>query len=157
MLGYGMVSDRLEFRLDRPVICVQFNVVFNSNGGSLAGSIRLGRVIRSLGMTTSIGKTRPDESAPTAAGGYSHMIEKGVCYSACAYAFLGGVKRLAESGEYGVHQFFTDALLKDPDGKVFSPVDFSVQQTITGLLLAYVLEMGASPELVVEANKALPT
>ena len=128
---------------------ISLYVTFNSNGGSLVGGIRLGRVIRSLGMNTSIGKTMPNDRW--------HKTEKGVCFSACAYAFLGGVQRLVRAGEYGVHQFFTDALLKDPNGKVFSPADFSVQQTVTGLLLSYVIEMGASAELVVEANKTPPT
>src|SRR5262249_52467950 len=81
---------------------------------------------------------------------------KGICYSACAYAFLGGVRRVVEPGEYGIHQFYSSALLKNPDGKVFTPIDFSIQQATTGLLLSYVLEMGASAELVVEANKTLP-
>jgi hypothetical protein len=124
-------------------------VTFNSNGGSLAGAIRLGRVIRASGLQTSIGKTVPE--------GRWHTTIKGRCYSACAYAFLGGVSRLVEPGEYGVHQFFTDALLKDPNGRVFSPVDFSLQQTVTGLLLSYVMEMGVSANLVIEANNTPPT
>ena len=128
---------------------IEMNVSFNSQGGSLVGGIRLGRAIRKVRMSTSIGKTVPD--------GQFYTTGKGVCLSACAYAFLGGVHRFAEAGEYGVHQFYTRQLLKNPEGKVFSPVDFSVQQTITGLLLSYVIEMGASPELVVEANKTLPT
>lgn len=127
---------------------ISLNVVFNSNGGALAGGIRLGRVIRNAGMITSIGKTVPE--------GNWHTTSKGVCYSACAYAFLGGKSRLAQQGEYGIHQFYTDALLKDPTGKVLSPADFSAQQSITGLLLSYVIEMGASAELVVEANKTSP-
>jgi hypothetical protein len=112
------------------------DVSLNSKGGSLAGGIRLGRAIRSAGMNTVIGS---------------------VCHSACAYAFLGGVHRQASDGEYGVHQFYTDALIKDPNGKVFSPTDFSNQQTLTGLLMSYVIEMGVSADLVAEANKALPS
>src|SRR5450759_4868162 len=50
-----------------------------------------------------------------------------------------------------------DALLKTPEGKVFTPIDFSQQQTLTGLLLSYVIEMGANAELVIEANKTPPT
>ena len=128
---------------------ISLNVAFNSKGGSLAGGIRLGRLIRRLGMATSVGKTVPEERF--------YKTDKGICYSACAYAFLGGVRRFVNAGEFGVHQFFTDALLQDPNGKIFSPTDFSLQQTIAGLLLSYVIEMGASAELVIEANKTLPT
>jgi hypothetical protein len=127
---------------------IHLDIDFNSLGGSLLGAIRLGRIIRKLGMNTSVGKTIPD--------GQWYRTEKGVCYSACAYAFLGGVRRLAETGEYGVHQFYTDALLQNPDGKVFTPIDFSIQQATTGLILNYVMEMGASAELVIEANKTSP-
>jgi len=127
---------------------IHLDISFNSPGGSLVGAIRLGRVIRDLGMSTSIGKTVSD--------GRWYGLEKGACYSACAYAFLGGVSRSVESGEYGVHQFYQQALLQNPEGKVFTPIDFSLQQVTTGLLLSYVLEMGASAQLVIEANKTLP-
>ena len=126
------------------------NISFNSPGGSLVGAIWLGRAIRQLKYITSIEKTVPDD-----AGYYTRT--DGKCTSACAYAFLGGVNRRANAGEYGVHQFYTDALLKDPEGKVFSPIDFSVQQTLTGLLLSYIMEMGVDPALVVEANSTPPT
>ena len=128
---------------------LSLTIALNSEGGSLTGAIRLGRVIRSLGMKTRIAKTVPNENW--------HTEAKGVCLSACAYAFLGGVFRSANAGEYGLHQFYTDALLKDPNGKVFTPVDFSIQQALTGLLLAYVIEMGIKAELVVAANKTAPT
>ena len=128
---------------------IKLYVSLDSLGGSLVGGLRLGRVIRSLHLNTKVGKTVPNERWYTE--------KKGSCYSACAYAFLGGVNRIVNAGEYGVHQFYTDALLKTPEGKVFTPIDFSQQQTLTGLLLSYVIEMGANAELVIEANKTPPT
>jgi hypothetical protein len=109
-------------------------------------------------MNTAIGKSVPE--------GSSHTTQKAGCYSACAYAFLGGVRRQTDvecslasctGGEYGVHQFYSLALLKNPEGKVFTPIDFSAQQITTGLLLSYVMEMGVSAQLVIEANKTPPT
>ena len=150
-----------KFRPMRETICrdlfiernhlqgIHIYVYLNSPGGSLIGAIRLGRVIRNLGLNTAIAKTVID--------GRWYATKNGECYSACAYAFLAGVQRLAEAGEYGVHQFYQAALLQNPEGKVFTPIDFSVQQVTTGLLLSYVMEMGASAQLVVEANKTLPT
>lgn len=124
-------------------------VTFNSVGGSLVGGIRLGRAIRSLGMKTSIGKTVIDDTP-------HHNTVKGKCFSACAYAFLGGVARLVDEGEYGVNQYNSDALLKGSTSKAFSPIDFSNQQTLAGFLLSYLLEMGVSGDLMVEANKTSP-
>jgi len=139
-----------EFLVKNNLEGVRYNINFNSPGGSLIGAIRLGRVIRQLRMDTSVAKTVPYQER-------WHITEKGQCYSACAYAFLGGVVRSVEPGDYGVHQFYSSALLQNPDGKVFTPMDFSVQQATTGLLLSYVMEMGVSAELVIEANKTLPT
>jgi hypothetical protein len=143
-----------KYVTDHSLSGIHFNAVFNSPGGSLLGGIRLGRAIRALAIETSVGKTTLDSSIP---GHSTYKTEKGICFSSCAYAFLGGMSRIANAGEYGVHQFYTDSLLKNPDGKVFSPVDFSAQQTVTGLLLSYVIEMGVDAGLVVQANKTDPT
>ena len=103
------------------------NIEFNSPGGSLLGGIRLGRAIRMLAMNTSIGKTVLNSAFEEHS---FYHTEKGICFSACAYAFLGGLTRVANGGEYGVHQFYTDALLKDPEGKVFSPVIFQLSKQL---------------------------
>ncbi len=63
-------------------------VVLNSNGGSFLGGIMLGLVLR-------------QHASPV-------LVPRGaVCASACAYAFLGGVKRqAAEGSRIGVHRFY---------------------------------------------------
>ncbi|WP_141401310.1 hypothetical protein [Cohaesibacter gelatinilyticus] len=123
-------------------------VILHSNGGSLLGGVRLGRAIRSQGSDTQVGKSVKQ--------GYFHALEKGQCLSACAYAFLGGVTRFAEAGEIGIHQFYTNEFFRNPDGKVFTPKDFSSQQALNGLLLSYVTEMGAKPDLVIKASSVGP-
>ena len=66
-------------------------VAFTSPGGSLVSAMRLGQQIREAGFNTTIGST--DYSPPN-------------CFSACAYAFAGGVSRhLPEGSKYGIHQF----------------------------------------------------
>lgn len=126
-------------------------VVMNSNGGNLVGGIRLGQAIRRLGLKTEIGRTTPDPDVPT-----NQMQGPGGCYSACAYAFLGGVRRTAVSGTYGVHQFYSDAYFDAPAQKAFTAIDLSGQQALTGVILAYVVEMGADPQIVVAANRMRP-
>jgi hypothetical protein len=58
-------------------------VRLNSPGGGILGGMQLGGVIRKLGLATQV---------PASAG----------CYSACTFAFLGGVERQIE-GEFGIH------------------------------------------------------
>jgi len=66
-------------------------VALSSPGGSLVGGLKLGLLIREMGLNTTIGST--DYSPPN-------------CLSACAYAFAGGISRhLSEGSKYGLHQF----------------------------------------------------
>ena len=64
-------------------------IVLNSDGGNLLAGIELGRMIRAAGANTAIGETR------SLSGDLSHLEETipGVCASACAFAFIGGVER----------------------------------------------------------------
>ena len=80
---------------------VGWSVRLNSPGGDLAGGIRLGELIRKLKLDTEIGVTEPDS--------YGHWkTAPGLCASACAFAFLGGLSRRASGGELGVHQFYNE-------------------------------------------------
>jgi hypothetical protein len=130
---------------------VPLAVVLNSNGGSLLGGIRLGQTIRRLGLKTEVGKTVPEPDMPN-----FQRQDRGGCYSSCAYAFLGGVHRTVQPGTYGVHQFYSDAFFDAPAQKAFSAMDLSSQQALTGVILAYVVEMGADPQVVVAANGMRP-
>ena len=130
---------------------VPLTIVMNSNGGSLIGGIRLGQTIRRLGLKTEVGKTVPEPDIP-----HFQKQAPGGCYSSCAYAFLGGVQRTVASGTYGVHQFYSDAFFDTPAQKAFSAMDLSAQQALTGVILAYVVEMGADPQVVIAANGMRP-
>lgn len=75
-------------------------IYFNSLGGSLYGGILLGRTIRKYEISTIAGSfgdvDDPDGLLPRNA----------VCYSACAYAFMGGSTRSVTTGsKLGLHQF----------------------------------------------------
>jgi len=73
-------------------------VVLNSPGGDLLQSLVLGNKIRAAGLATTV--VRYDRAAQQFRPG-------GVCASACAYAFLGGVERtVGEGARIGVHQIF---------------------------------------------------
>ncbi len=123
-------------------------VRFNSPGGSLAGGIRLGEAIRKLKLDTEIGRTEPD--------GLHWKKTPGLCASACAFAFLGGLSRHATSGELGVHQFYNEISLRDPSARVFSSLDMSEHQFISAILIDYVFRMGVDPRFVSAAASTPP-
>jgi hypothetical protein len=114
-------------------------VVLNSAGGSLVGGIELGRVIRQHNLSTDVGVQKA-----TAAGLRSY--EPGVCFSACATAYLGGRFRfLREGSRYGVHRFFFSA----STGR-----DADVAQMLSAVVVTYLREMDVDTELFALATNA---
>jgi hypothetical protein len=121
-------------------------LIFDSPGGSLAAGIQLGSELRRLRITTravsefdEVVKTKPDGDY-----GSRSVLRNAKCLSACAYAFLGGIKRSVESDKYlGVHQF-KSALDRD-----FSE---SAAQKTTAQLAIYVESMGISSRFVTIAS-----
>jgi hypothetical protein len=70
------------------------------------------------------------------------------CASACALAFLGGVKRIAEPGSIGVHKTFLG------EGSGLSEHEaFSISQDLTADMLAYLREMGVDSAFLEFAYK----
>lgn len=68
-------------------------IYFDSSGGNRLEGMRLGRLIRQLGLVTRIGHTDPNQP--------------GACVGACAFAFLGGTFRfMSPVASYGVHRFY---------------------------------------------------
>jgi len=105
------------------------DVYFNSPGGSLIAGMEIGRLLRQRGYDTHVGKRTADV----------HELVGGVCYSACPFAYAGGVRRYLEHDSVlGVHLAKNRVPL--PDNAAF---DKLVSQQATDYLLA----MGVSPEL----------
>ena len=102
---------------------------FNSPGGSLIAGMAIGRLLRQRGFDAHVGKRTADV----------HELIGGVCYSACPFAYAGGVRRyLKPDSVLGVHRAENRVPL--PDGSAFEKL---VSQQATEYLLA----MGVSPEL----------
>ncbi|MDO9441467.1 MAG: hypothetical protein Q7T73_11300 [Beijerinckiaceae bacterium] len=133
----------------------------NSPGGNLFAGMKLGELIREHGFYTSVGggpyKPVEEYSFGADSGGES-VNEADVaagCYSACAYAFLGGISRtVSKESSFGVHQFYSRNAIAEPTSKAFSQTDLSMQQVVTGLLVEYVLRMGVDARLISEATKS---
>lgn len=96
-------------------------IVFDSSGGNIHSAMNLGRSIRALGLNT-------------------FQIRKMECASACALAFVGGVRRHADPGSIGVHRSsFSDEVPFDRDQAV------AKVQEGTADILGYLREMGVDP------------
>jgi hypothetical protein len=114
------------------------DVVLNSSGGSLPGGLSLGRAIRDLRFDTVL-ETLSDTTT---------------CYSACAYAFLGGVSRRVGAGQIGFHEF-----APVPGAETDSRTSAAAQtsQQLMAMIDAYLTEMGVSHDLLSLGAKVGPS
>jgi hypothetical protein len=136
-----------EYSFDkRPVA---WDIRLNSPGGSLIGGIRLGEWIRNHRFESEVGT-----SVPGGPGWWKRG--PGICASACAFAFIGGVARDAGPGEIGVHQFYDQVSLRDPSAKMFNAIDLSAQQLVSAILIDYTYRMGVDPRFVSIAASTSP-
>lgn len=124
------------------------DVYIISPGGNLLAGMEIGRMIRQAGANTYIGGLVPGSSSPIP-GMPSVKSVPGVCYSACALAFLGGVYRYASDGsEYGVHRFSSRS---GPTGS-----DLDTAQIMSAAVGAFIREMEVDPglfDLMVQEGK----
>lgn len=102
-------------------------IYFDSPGGDVTESMKLGDAIRSHHLNTAIG--RPGDTADDES--------EAICASACVFAYAGGENRFmpANSGRLGIHQFHgakTRAAIAET-------------QFISGLIVAYLSHMGVDP------------
>jgi hypothetical protein len=126
-------------------------VRINSDGGDLAASMDLGRLIRERGLKTAVSRTVFEPKAPK--DRLSARWTKGACASACTYAFLGGVERsVDENSRLGVHQFYSDA----PRGRGAGRGSFAVAQTAINDLGVYMADMGVGGSLILAAAATSP-
>lgn len=124
-------------------------VVFHSPGGSLIAGMELGRLLRKYNIPVSIGETQRDSY------NYSKKVD-GICASACAYAFLGGVSRSIDAdSKIGFHQFYTASAL-DESIRILRMGNslLSVDQVLSGLLAEYLSDMGIDARILRLASLA---
>ncbi|MDP2411044.1 MAG: hypothetical protein Q8M26_12260 [Pseudolabrys sp.] len=137
-------------------------VVFDSDGGSVLGAIALGRDIRRLALSTTVG--RVIDIVATDAAGKSGKDEtrfgepaapratlspRGDCESMCAFVLLGGVKRMVPpEARVRVHQIWLGDRREDPTAANYSAEDMVLVQRDIGKLAQYTIEMGASVDLL---------
>lgn len=137
----GMIESGADQRLAQFVDqqgIAQADVYFNSPGGSLLAGMAIGRFLRERGFSTHVG-TRTSRARRPA---------DGVCYSACPFAYAGGVQRSLRKGSVlGVHRARNRVPLAD---------DEAFERRVQADATRYLAEMGVSPKLA-ELMREVPT
>jgi hypothetical protein len=84
--------------------------------------------------------------------------QKGICASACVYAFLGGKNRNVARNHSAlfIHQFYQEKGLLNPTDLQFRQADFSAAQATMGLLIEYITRKKANPKLASIAANTSP-
>ena len=124
-------------------------IYFNSTGGDLFAALEIGRIIRERRHNTNVGRTSFQLS-----GNWDDFDDQGVCLSACAYAFLGGVERYADPQDLGFHQFYSLPEDRTVLQSLEHGLGFSADQLIQGLIVAYIVDMGVDARLVTFASSS---
>ena len=123
-------------------------VVLDSDGGSVLGAIALGREIRRLALTTTVGRAID-------IAGTEHEVARAVlspqaeCGSMCVFVLLGGVHRsVPPEARVLVHQIWLGDRREDPTAANYSAEDLVLVQRDIGRLAQYTADMGASIDLL---------
>ncbi len=118
-------------------------VELHSPGGVLIQGMQMGESIRNASLRTAVGQAQPSNQSTTLVALATAQPTKGVCASACSFAFLGGVHRSVPNGSlYGVHA-------ADLDTKSLAGTDLLfLGQQLAALMSAYLQEMDIDPGLL---------
>ncbi len=130
-------------------------LVLDSQGGSVLGALALGRAIRPLNITTTVGKI-----AVLADGkdGITRVAFKpdGACESMCAFVLLGGVRRYVPAeARIRVHQIWLGNKRTRAAELSYSAEELVLVQRDIGRLAQYTIEMGGGIELI-ETSLRIP-
>jgi hypothetical protein len=130
-------------------------LVLDSDGGSVLGTLALGRTIRSLDMITTIGRTR---AVPVTGGEQRATLSpNGNCESMCAFLLLAGSRRyVPPQAQVLVHQIWLGKKRKQALESSYSAEELNIVQRDIGRLAQYTIEMGGSGDLLETALRIPP-
>jgi hypothetical protein len=131
-------------------------LVLDSDGGSVLGTIALGRAIRRLEMVTTVGKTTP--LPPTANGERrAKLTPNASCESMCAFLLLAGTRRyVPPQAHVLVHQIWLGKKRKNALDSSYSAEELNLVQRDIGRLAQYTVEMGGGIDLLETALRIPP-
>jgi hypothetical protein len=162
-------AQRLRVVLDR-LGRRKLPIYFHSPGGSVAGALAIGRLMRERGLTAGVGWTIPqgcdsrqvreDACDKIKRGGRELPAQldtsRTMCNSACVYAVAGAaVREIAPSASLGIHS--SSFRFIDSDGHASSGLSRSAVHVAVAASYArlerYLGEMGVDPALVTAARE----
>lgn len=131
-------------------------LVLDSDGGSVLGTLALGRAIRGFDMVTTVGRTR---TLPPATDGvrYAALAPDSHCELMCAFLLLAGSRRyVPPQAQVLVHQIWLGKKRKTALELSYSAEELNVVQRDIGRLALYTVEMGGDIELLERALQVPP-
>jgi hypothetical protein len=131
-------------------------LALNSGGGSVLATMELGRMIRRLDMTTTVGRTVEAPSTGSA-GPRVTLSPNADCESMCAFLLLAGARRyVPPQAGVMVHQIWIGDKRDDPTAVTYSAEDIALIQRDIGKIAQYTAEMGGSLDLIEIAMRFPP-
>jgi hypothetical protein len=130
--------------------------VLDSDGGSVLGTLALGRMIRRLDIVTTIGKTTSLPASGTSER-RSALSPNGSCESMCAFLLLAGTSRyVPPEARVLVHQIWLGKKRKQALESSYSAEELNIVQRDIGRLAQYTVEMGGDVDLLETALRVPP-
>jgi len=130
-------------------------LVLDSDGGSVLGTLALGRAIRSLDMITTIGRTAA--LPPVGDDRRATLSPNGSCESMCAFLLLAGSRRyVPPQAQVLVHQIWLGKKRKQALESSYSAEELNIVQRDIGRLAQYTIEMGGGVDLLETALRIPP-
>lgn len=130
-------------------------LVLDSKGGSVVAGLALGRAIRRLDMTTTVGRTivLPSEDGR----GSARLSPDTSCESMCAFLLLGGTRRyVPPQARVLVHMIWLQDKRDRAREASYTAEELGVVQQDIGSIARYTVEMGGAIELVETALRVPP-
>jgi hypothetical protein len=128
-------------------------LVLDSEGGSVVDTIALGRALRRLDITTSVGKA----VIGAAADGSPTLSPAAACESMCAFVLLGGARRyVPPEARILVHQIWLAKKRERSETASYTAEEIVLVERDIGSLASYTIEMGGGIELLEAALRIPP-
>src|SRR5258707_1354760 len=131
-------------------------IVLDSKGGSVLGALGLGRAVRTLGMTTTVGRIKEQVGRDVGNRRVS-VLPRAECQSMCPFVLLGGLRRYVPAeARVLVHQIWLGDRREDATAASYSAEDLVLVQRDIGKLAQYTVEMGGTVDLLEIALRIPP-
>jgi hypothetical protein len=129
-------------------------LVLDSSGGSVLGTLSLGRTLRRMSINTTVGKLT--RIATSNDGPRATLSPRADCESMCAYLLLAGKQRFVPAeAQVLVHEIWLGDRREDAAAANYSAEDLVIVQRDIGRLAQYTIEMGGSIDLL-ETSLRIP-